>query len=493
MKKLLLFLLVMMGMLIGCTATADDRPAFQMNQVYESETEGTIHYNLFVPEDYDGSKPYALHIALPGWEGLWFQGLGEDLRWEYLPYESSKYVDNLIVVSTQLNDWGTTSARQAVALTEYFLSEYNIDTARVYITGYSGGGETLSRVMELKPELYTAVLFVSSQWDGDPAPLVQARTPLYLFTAEHDSYYSSEPVRRAYQRIQDLYVQAGLSEEEIADLLVMDIRPDEALDQLRTDHDDAIGTAYAVDYHGAGMLVAFDENVMNWVFQQEKQAPMEAQQVQWNESTSIQEVISYPAFHDWGRLIFPAEPGYYSGSTLGNLRLTWYSNIQPAKTVEIVKYFRGKADAGETVFYDIYTEEEKAADPWKADTGLFFFKGNPDSKFAICNAGGGFAYVGAMHDSFPHALELAKKGYNAFALIYRPGAQTACEDLARAIAFIHEHAEEWKWIQMIIPSGAEAPEPAWRPGWEATARKPSVKKPIPGPARSSCNIRAFPK
>ena len=47
-----------------------------------------------------------------------------------------------------------------------------------------------------------------------------------------------------------------------------------------------------------------------------------------------------------------------------------------------------------------------------------------------------------MHDSFPHALELSKKGYNAFALIYRPGAQTACEDLARAIAFIHENAEE---------------------------------------------------
>ncbi len=31
-----------------------------------------------------------------------------------------------------------------------------------------------------------------------------------------------------------------------------------------------------------------------------------------------------------------------------------------------------------------------------------------------------------MQDSFPHALELSKKGYNAFALIYRPGAQTAC-------------------------------------------------------------------
>ena len=51
-------------------------------------------------------------------------------------------------------------------------------------------------------------------------------------------------------------------------------------------------------------------------------------------------------------------------------------------------------------------------------------------------------YVAGMQDSFPHALELSKKGYNAFALIYRPGAQTACEDLSKAIAFISDHAEE---------------------------------------------------
>ena len=37
---------------------------------------------------------------------------------------------------------------------------------------------------------------------------------------------------------------------------------------------------------------------------------------------------------------------------------------------------------------------------------------------------------------------MSRRGYNAFALIYRPGAQTACEDLARAIRFIFEHAEE---------------------------------------------------
>ena len=158
--------------------------------------------------------------------------------------------------------------------------------------------------------------------------------------------------------------------------------------------------------------------------------------------TLISDVIADPVFGDYGRLIFPVDTGYYSGDTLGSLRLTWYSNIDPDKTVEITNYMKEHAGLGDTIFYDIYSEEEKAADPAKEDTGLFFFKGNSGEKFAICNAGGGFAYVGAMHDSFPHALELSKQGYNAFALIYRPGAQTACEDLARAISFIFEHAEE---------------------------------------------------
>lgn len=162
----------------------------------------------------------------------------------------------------------------------------------------------------------------------------------------------------------------------------------------------------------------------------------------FTKDTPIQEVQNASVFGDYGRLIFPVDDRYYSGDTLGELGLTWYTHIDPDKTVEIVNYLKEHAEAGETVFYDIYTDEEKAADPAKEDTGLFFFKGEPGAKFTVCNAGGGFAYVGAMQDSFPHALELSKQGYNAFALIYRPGAQTACEDLARAIQFIFEHAEE---------------------------------------------------
>ena len=158
--------------------------------------------------------------------------------------------------------------------------------------------------------------------------------------------------------------------------------------------------------------------------------------------SKIEDVKHDPVFGSYGRLLFPVEDAYYSGDTLEDLGLTYYSHIDPDETVEIVNTLRARAKAGQTIFYDIYTAEEKAADPAKEDTGLFFFKGTPGEKFAICNAGGAFAYVGAMQDSFPHALELSQKGYNAFALIYRPGAQTACEDLARAIRFIFDHADE---------------------------------------------------
>ena len=165
----------------------------------------------------------------------------------------------------------------------------------------------------------------------------------------------------------------------------------------------------------------------------------------FTQETKIEDVKNDAAFggaNGYGKLIFPVESSYYSGETLKDLSLTWYNYIDPNKTVEIVNYMKSHALNGHKIFFDIYTDDEKRNDPEKKNTGLFFFKGNPGAKFAIVNAGGGFAYVGAMHDSFPHALELSKKGYNAFALIYRPGAETACEDLARAIAFIFEHADE---------------------------------------------------
>ena len=160
--------------------------------------------------------------------------------------------------------------------------------------------------------------------------------------------------------------------------------------------------------------------------------------------STVNEVVSDSAFGDFGRLLFPVDRTVPEDATLSEISsedvYVWYSDIQPEKTVEIVNHLKVRADSGEKIYFPIYSEEEIREDVSKADTGLFYFGGSPGEKFAIMNAGGGFMYVGAMHDSFPHALEVSKKGYNTFALIYRP--DEPYEDLARAITYLYDHAKE---------------------------------------------------
>ena len=140
------------------TAGTDTYKGFLLDNVLHSSEEGDIHYNVYIPDSYDGSKPYALFFTLPGYEGLYFQGVGVNIKAEEFGFAAQEYNPEMIIVAPQLNDWGETSARQTIALTEYFLSAYNIDKSKVYAEGYSGGGETMSLVMGMRPDLYTAYL-----------------------------------------------------------------------------------------------------------------------------------------------------------------------------------------------------------------------------------------------------------------------------------------------------------------------------------------------
>ena len=74
---------------------------------------------------------------------------------------------------------------------------------------------------------------------------------------------------------------------------------------------------------------------------------------------------------------------------------------------------------------------------------MFFFRGRPGAPFAVIAPGGGFSYVGSVHEGFPHAVEISKKGYNAFVLKYRAGhgGTVATQDLAAAISYIFRNAE----------------------------------------------------
>ena len=161
----------------------------------------------------------------------------------------------MIIVAPQLNDWRETSARQTVALTKYFLSHYNIDPEKVYLNGYSGGGETGSLVMEMAPELYTAFLHCSSQWDGELRSLAQAATPVYMVTGENDSYYGSSSVRETYEKLVQLYREKGFTDEQIEKLVTLDLKSQAWFDERGIR-----------DQHGGGGSFAHEADIMNWLF-----------------------------------------------------------------------------------------------------------------------------------------------------------------------------------------------------------------------------------
>lgn len=238
------------------TEGTEEYRGFLLDNVLHSETEGEIHYNVYIPDSYDGSRPFALFFTLPGYEGLYFQGVGVNLRAEQFGFTAQGYEPDMIIVAPQLEDWGETSARQTIALVKYFLSRYNIDEKRVYANGYSGGGETMSLVMGMEPGLFTAYLHCSSQWDGDYEPVVRYRTPVYLVIGEDDEYYGSEPSEEAYDRLYELYKQEGLSEEEIEGFLVLDVKDSSYFESQGITN----------QHGGGGALFSNDEKIMGWLF-----------------------------------------------------------------------------------------------------------------------------------------------------------------------------------------------------------------------------------
>ncbi|SHO45436.1 prolyl oligopeptidase family serine peptidase [Anaerocolumna xylanovorans] len=230
---------------------------FVVDSVLYSESEGEIHYCVYIPESYDKSKPYALFVTLPGYEGLYFQGVAVNIKAEEFAFEAQNYNEQMIIVAPQLDDWGATSANQTIILTDYFLNHYNIDPDKVYINGYSGGGETLSLVLDKRPELYTAALMCSSQWDGGYDALVKARTPVYFVIGESDEYYGSKPFQETYQEIYKMYQEQGLTEQKIDQLLVLNIK------------DAGYFNAGGIrNQHGGGAaLFCKDSDIMGWLFQ----------------------------------------------------------------------------------------------------------------------------------------------------------------------------------------------------------------------------------
>ena len=68
-------------------------------------------------------------------------------------------------------------------------------------------------------------------------------------------YYGSKPLRDAYEKLHDLYLAEGLTESEISELLILDIKEEQYF------------TARGfTNQHLGGQAFAKDESIMGWLF-----------------------------------------------------------------------------------------------------------------------------------------------------------------------------------------------------------------------------------
>jgi acetyl esterase/lipase len=157
------------------------------------------------------------------------------------------------------------------------------------------------------------------------------------------------------------------------------------------------------------------------------------------------DILGHPAFAGFARLIMPrVDLDIAPDARIASIASTlpYHQNVDPHVVVKALNRMVDDVTAGRVVFFNIYDEAAKQRTPSKTQTGLFFFRGKPGAPFAIIAPGGGFSYVGSVHEGFPYAVEINKRGYNAFVLRYRVGYReaVATEDLAAAISYVFRNA-----------------------------------------------------
>lgn len=158
----------------------------------------------------------------------------------------------------------------------------------------------------------------------------------------------------------------------------------------------------------------------------------------------VRTIVEHPAFNGFSKLMLPTErDAYYLDTPLNNARslMPYHDHVDPVTVVDTLNHMIDEVNDGKTIFYEFYNDQQKREDPTKENTGIFFFRGGLGAPFAFVCPGGGFSYVGSLHEGFPLALAISKQKYNAFVIRYRIGSQQkATEDLAAAITYVLKNA-----------------------------------------------------
>jgi len=169
-----------------------------------------LPYFYFQPANLDPTRSYPLICALDG-AGV------DETTWKsaFAPYPQTVVFGSykqqatdpaIIVVPTRRagdTEWNGQYVQQVSGLLDWLLANFNIDTNRVYVAGYSEGGHAAWDLLGLRPGLFAAARILSG-WQGTASVASVKSVPFWIFHAADDDVVgvtSSRSLVRALRQV----------------------------------------------------------------------------------------------------------------------------------------------------------------------------------------------------------------------------------------------------------------------------------------------------
>lgn len=166
-------------------------------------------YVLYVPDDYGVNHPFPVVIYLGGGGGnALLTAIGNRDAADQLGYI-------FVYPQARGNWWDKESVAIVHSLLEEILKSYNVDTNRVYLTGFSNGGTGAFYDATLWPDRFAAVVSLMGaglQFPGPepPLPISTISLPLLFLHGEQDPIIPVDASRRTVEELKKLPREADL-------------------------------------------------------------------------------------------------------------------------------------------------------------------------------------------------------------------------------------------------------------------------------------------
>jgi predicted peptidase len=177
------------------------------------EADESIEWEIYVPESYDPDKPAGLIVFISPTDSGRMPA-----RWKDVMETSN-------VIWIGANDSGNRiqaarRATYAMVAPAVVAREYRVDAARVYISGFSGGGRVASMVAPEYPQVFKGAVFICgvNSWDNRTRAqldAVQANRYVFLTGTKDFNRRETRSVHRSYRR-------AGVKNVLLMDISGMD-------------------------------------------------------------------------------------------------------------------------------------------------------------------------------------------------------------------------------------------------------------------------------